>query len=608
MKKLIALILVIIISALSMVSCQATIVALLHKLTDETPGYYTYTEFTDNEKELFETYFGYTPPFIPSDEYDIVAMNGDGDYSNGIRYYSLLNTREEFEAYRAMITDLTFYRTDTDSDGDKWYYYRKDNLVLATAYYTTTHLRVIDVFLYFDETGEEGGIKSTGYLKNNGMGLPYSEGGVYEVDFTKSEHAQNLTDLYEYKDSCPPTGSPAVLVIPVQFSDVTAASKGYSIDTIKKAFTGGSGSTSYYSVDEYYYLSSYGALDLDVTVVGQWFTPEHPSSYYAEQTIEEGGKEQTIGDQMIMDEALDYLDDLMDLSKFDTDGNGYIDAVVMINTLAVSGDSYFTWGYRYWNIYKNEADYLNKYDYVSAGDYAWMSYGFMHEDTDRFGRPYYTNNKVINTKTYIHEIGHILGAEDYYDTSYEDPSGPLYGKDIMDSYVGDHNPYTKFSYGWIDSSRLVTTSGSITLSLEDFSKNGDTIIVANNFDPALGVYQEYYVIMYYKPTGLNNSNKKYFDKDGIVIYHVNASLYYEEHENETLYQLNHDNDSGEYGKNYLVELVGINIGILKVPYFIFTEGMVIGGMIDDSGEILDYIITVDALGSEEATLTFKKIK
>ena len=48
--------------------------------------------------------------------------------------------------------------------------------------------------------------------------------------------------------------------------------------------------------------------------------------------------------------------------------------------------------------------------------------------------------------------------------------------------------------------------------------------------------------------------------------------------------------------------------MLKVPYFIFTEGMVIGGMIDDNGEILDYVITVDLLGSEEATLTFMKIK
>ena len=608
MKKLIALILVIIISSFSMVSCQSIIVSLIHKITDDTPGYYTYTEFTDSEKELFETNFEYIPPFIPTDEYNIVAMNGDGDYSQGVRYYSLYNTWEDFNAFIDGLTDFTLDRTHTDEYGDKWYYMKRDNLIICTSFYHTAYFDMIDVFIYTEIEENTDPIKSTGYLKNDGMGLPYSESGVYEVDFTKSEYAQDLTDLYAYKDSCPPEGSPAILVIPVQFSDVTAASKGYNIDTIKKAFNGNSGSTSYYSVDEYYYLSSYGALDLDITVLDSWFTPEHPSSYYTEQTIEHNDKEQDIGDQMIMDEALDYLDDFMDLSKFDTDGNGYIDAVVMINTLAVSGDSYFTWGYRYWNIYKNEADYLNKYDYVSAGDYAWMSYGFMHEDTDRFGRPYYTNKKVINTKTYIHEIGHILGAEDYYDTSYEDPAGPLYGKDIMDTYLGDHNPYTKFSYGWIETSRLVTTSGSITLTLEDFSKNGDTIIVANNFDPALGVYQEYYVIMYYKPTGLNNSNKQYFDKDGIVIYHVNASLYYEEHENETLYQLNHDNDSGEYGKNYLIELVGINIGMLKVPYFIFTEGMVIGGMIDDNGEILDYVITVDSLGSEEATLTFKKIK
>ena len=608
MKKLIALILVVIICSLSMVSCQSIVVSLIHKITDETPGYYTFTEFTDNEKALFEVYAGYVPPFIPSDEYNIVAMLGDGDYSNGIRYYTLYNTSEDFSSFISSLTDFTLDRTDTDEYGDKWYYMRRDNLIICTSFYHTTYFDMIDVLIYLEDEENPNTIKSTGYLKNDGCGLPYSEGGVYQVDFTRSEYVKDLTDLYAYKDSCPPEGSPSVLVIPIQFSDVTAASKGYNIDTIKKAFNGKSGSTSYYSVDEYYYLSSYGALDLDITVLDQWFTPKYPSKYYMNKTVEYNGIEQDIGDQMIMDEALAYLDGIMDLSKFDSDGNGYIDAVVMINTLAVNSDSHFTWGYRFWNIYENEASYLNKYDYVSAGDYAWMSYGFMHESIDRFGRPIYTDKRVINTKTYIHEIGHILGAEDYYDTSYEDPAGPLYGKDMMDSSVGDHNPYTKFSYGWIESSRLVTTSGSITLTLEDFSKNGDTIIVANNFDPALGVYQEYYVIMYYKPTGLNNSYKKYFDREGIVIYHVNASLYYEEYSDQTIYQLNHDNDSGEYGKNYLIELVGINIGILKVPYFIFTEGMVIGGMVDDTGEILDYVITVDAIDGEKATLTFKKVK
>ena len=607
MKRLIALILVIIISALSMVSCQAAVISLLHKITDETPGYFTYTEFTDEERAIFEGNVGYVPPFIPSDDYTVTSYNGDGDYSKGIRYYSLFSTKDDFEAYRTLLTDFTFDRIDVDDDGDQWYYYRKDNLILSTAYYSTTHLRVIDVFLYFDEENEEDRIKSKGYLKNNGKGLPYSESGVYQVDFTKSEYAKNLTDLYAYKDSCSPTGSPAVLVIPVQFTDVKASSKGYNIETIKKAFTGKSGGTSYYSVDEYYYLSSYGALDLDITVLDQWFTPEHPSSYYMEQTIEHSGRDQAIGDQMIMDEALKYLDGVMDLSKFDSDGNGYIDAVIMINTLAVNGDNHFNWAYRFWNIYTNNDGLPNKYDDVSVGDYGWMSYGFMHENTDVFGNPIYTDKRVINTRTYIHEIGHILGAEDYYDTSYEDPAGPLYGKDMMDSSVGDHNPYTKFSYGWIETSRLVTTSGSITLTLEDFSKNGDTIIVANNFDPALGVYQEYYVIMYYKNKGLNNSMRRYFDRDGIVIYHVNASLYYEEYNDRTLYQLNHNNDSGSYGKNYLIELVGVGIGPLKVPYFIFTEGMVIGGMIDDTGKILDYMITVNSLGSEKATLTFKKI-
>ena len=608
MKKSIALMLLIIICSLSMVSCQSIVVSLLQKIVDETPGYYTYTEFTDEEKEIFEGNLGYIPPFIPSDEYFVTSYYDDGDYSKGIRYYSLFNTEEEFEAYRALLTDLTFDRVDIDDDGDRWYYYRKDSVILSMSYYRTTSFRVIDVYLYLDEANEADRVKATGYLKNNGKGLPYSESGVYQVDFTKSEYVKNLSDLYAYKDSCPTEGSPAMLVIPVQFTDVTAQSKGYTVDTIKKAFTGKSGSTSYYSVDEYYYLSSYGQLDLDITVLDQWFTPKHPSSYYMNQSIEYDGRDQAIGDQMIMDEALDYLDDLMDLSKFDSDGNGYIDSVIMINTLSVNGGNHFTWAYRYFNIYENEASYLNKYDYVSAGDYAWMSYGFIHEGTDRFGGTIYTDKRVINTRTYIHEIGHILGAEDYYDTSYEDPAGPLYGKDMMDSSVGDHNPYTKFSYGWIETSRLVTASESITLTIEDFSKNGDTIIVANNFDPTLGAYQEYYVIMYYRNRGLNNSSYKYFNKDGIVIYHVNASLYYEEYESETLYQLNNDNNSGSSGKNYLIELVGINIGIFEVPYFIFTEGMTVGGMIDDSGEILDYIITVDSLGSEKATLTFKKIK
>ena len=121
----------------------------------------------------------------------------------------------------------------------------------------------------------------------------------------------------------------------------------------------------------------------------------------------------------------------------------------------------------------------------------------------------------MNTYTFIHEFAHILGVDDYYDTAYI--GSPLDGCDIMDSMVGDHNAYSKINLGWITSSRLVTTNTSITLTLEDFSKNGDTIIIANNWNEKLGAYQEYYILMYYTSNGLNSGDDYgYFARDGVV--------------------------------------------------------------------------------------------
>ncbi|UKI50358.1 MAG: hypothetical protein L6U99_02655 [Clostridium sp.] len=106
--------------------------------------------------------------------------------------------------------------------------------------------------------------------------------------------------------------------------------------------------------------------------------------------------------------------------------------------------------------------------------------------------------KKINTYTIIHEFSHILGVDDYYDTSYLVTDTPLLNLDVMDATRGDHNPFTKFYLGFINKSKIVTTNSSVTLSLKDYGKTGDTIILANNFDEKLGIYQEYYVLMYYK--------------------------------------------------------------------------------------------------------------
>ena len=306
-----------------------------------------------------------------------------------------------------------------------------------------------------------------------------------------------------------------------------------------------------------------------------------------------------IGDQLVLNEALAYLSGIMDLSKFDSDNNGIIDAVILINTLDVSEDDFY-WAYRYWNYYTDNDGYYYEYDGVSANDYVWASYQFLHESYDEKGNAYYNDHSVMNTYTFIHEFAHVLGADDYYDTEYnEDPMG---GLDMMDAMLGDHNAYTKFNLGWITDSRLVVTDSTITLTLDTFSKNGDTIIIANNWSSELGAYQEYYVIVYYTNDGLNaGDDAGYFVRGGIVVYHVNSTLSKEVYDGETYYYVYNTNTStGYYGtEDNLIEYVKSAAG-----NYTYIEGDTLPAVTDDCGNKLGYTFTVDELTDVYATITF----
>ena len=227
----------------------------------------------------------------------------------------------------------------------------------------------------------------------------------------------------------------------------------------------------------------------------------------------------------------------------------------------------------------------------------------MQESYDEDGDVYYTDSSVMNTYTFIHEFGHILGADDYYNTA-ESGEHPMDGCDIMDGMCGDHNPYSKFNYGWVTTSRLVTTKSSVTLTLDSFTESGDSIIIANNWDEELGAYQEYYVVVYYTMSGLNGGEYGYFSRDGIIVYHINSTLYREEYEGEIYYDVYNTNTdpSDEYGtKDNLVEFVKSAEG-----NFTYVEGDSLPTVTDDLGNRLGYTFTVDSLTEDCATITFTK--
>ena len=576
---------------------------------------YANTDFKPSEKALFTQYIGAVIPFAPNDEYYVEGYYDEAGYEYGMHFYTLGNTQADFASYRGLYSAYRLIDTYTDDYGDTWYTYQKNDVIVDLSYYYYEGEYYIDVYVYSslskdleeddDPTGgnqggtggsENGDIE---IITNKDAGLPEESDGVFDVDFTDAEIVKDVTDQGYYLEGCPTTGAPAVLVIPVEFQDVTASAKGYTIDNLKTAFNGASGTTDYYSVAEFYRISSYGQLNLNITVLDSWFRPAKNSSVYASAYE----NNEFVGDQIILDEALAYLATRMDLSIFDSDGNGTIDAVILINTLEIGEDNFY-WAYRYWNTYADEDGDFYQYDGVRANDYVWASYQFLHDAGYGADGEMLFDDDVLNTYTFIHEFAHVLGADDYYDTSYEGEP-PMNGYDVMDAMPGDHNAYTKFNFGWITSSRLVVTDDEITLTLEDFSESGDTIIIANNWDASLGAYQEYYVIVYYTNNGLNGDGYGYFEREGIVVYHVNAAIYKEIVDGETYYDVYNTNTdpSNEYGtEDNLIEFV-----VSADGDYTYAAGDALPTVTDDFGDTLVYTFIVESLTEDVATITFTKI-
>ena len=603
----------------------------------DTPANKTYTDFSSGDKEMFTSLVGEVIPFIPNDEYEV--MISSDEYGTYVYFSTVGNTTAEFEAYLDKLegAGYSLFDTESDEDNDTWYYYEKGTLCIDLVHYLYEGTYYLETFTYvYDENddneggntpgedvggdtpgedvggdtpggntpgGDQGGTPSdVDLIVNDGKGLPTGTNGVHNVDFSTATNVKNVHDQGYYLDGCPSTGTTKVLVIPVDFVDVTASSKGYDVDNIDFVFSSKNSTDDVVSVYEYFYASSYGKLTLDFTVLDNWFRPKNNSSYYANSTDSEGYMN---GDQLIIDEALQHLSTIMDLSDFDSDDNGIIDAVVIVHTLDIDENSDFYWAYRYWNYHVDSEGYYYEYDGVSANDYLWASYQFLHESYDEDGNTHYDDTSVINSYTFIHEFSHVLGADDYYDTAYVNQDGLLAGMDMMDSMFGDHNPYTKFNYGWITTSRLVTTNSSVTLTLKEFGTTGDTIIIANNWDDNLGAYQEYYVLMYYTNNGLNaGDDMGYFSRDGIVVYHVNASLYREVYDGETFYDVYNNNTDASFEGgtvNNLIEYVKT-----AGDTYTYIAGDTMSKVTTDNGDALIYNFVVDSINGDTATITFTK--
>ena len=279
-----------------------------------------------------------------------------------------------------------------------------------------------------------------------------------------------------------------------------------------------------------------------------------------------------------------------------------------------------------------------------GSSYAWISYDFLD------GRKNYAETHVA-----IHESGHILGLEDYYNTV----SGALYQPtgyvDMMDRNIGDHTGYSKMLLNWT-TPYVVNGNGKITL--KPFSTSGDLLLIPTNKGWNKTPYDEYLLLEYYTPTGINgndagtkyayvdsNDNKTVFtflNNNGLKVYHVDSRVGYFESrltrtapitiigdsdektklEGKTNYCLDfaYNNSLSDIrAKNepvlyHLLERSGKNTLIEGNPFqssSLFTKGDKFG--IDvfedftfDNGSPLTYTFTIESMDNNGITISFNE--
>ena len=346
-----------------------------------------------------------------------------------------------------------------------------------------------------------------------------------EISYTYNDYLHyNYHDL----DGTPLKGSPKLLVVPVWFTDsrtyIPVASKEKVREDIQKAYFGSDDEVGWKSVKTYYEELSGGKLSLN-GVVTPWYECGRASSYYYSDL---SGQAAT---NSLVTSAVNWYKQQnrrVNMEDFDSDHNGYIDGVMLIYGSPDYGALHNNnapnmWAYCYWLQGKNKNP-----GNPNPNAFFWASYDFMY-GSNTSPSNYHSGDTLhckIDTHTYIHEMGHMFGLEDYYD--YSGQCMPAGGYSMQDLNVGSHDPYSVMALGWAN---VYVPTKSCKLELNNFQSSHDVIMLTNHFSNS--PFDEYFLLELYTPTGLNEFDNMYQYSGkyptgpsyaGIRLWHVDARL------------------------------------------------------------------------------------
>lgn len=299
-------------------------------------------------------------------------------------------------------------------------------------------------------------------------------------------------------------GAGRALALRVSFPDCSFADDD-TLEALDALFNGGNGSGfPYESLHAYYERASYGKLDISGTAMD--YQAKHERSYYQ-------------GDiNTLFVEALDALDETLDLSQFDANDDGYLDCVYIHFAGPDSGWG-STWWSQEWTVQQQASPEVCERSW--DGRRLWNAC-LLAENC----------SGDMAASTLIHETGHVLGLPDLY--SYRRTSADAAERsgcltfDLMDNNTGDTNAFFKWMLGWVDEGkvvRVVANADGVDVlrdgALEHYDEHsldqvlsaftgsdlqecGGFIAVSDSedlLDPEKGLFSSYYLLQYDRYAG-----------------------------------------------------------------------------------------------------------
>lgn len=304
-----------------------------------------------------------------------------------------------------------------------------------------------------------------------------------------------------FDDTYPVTGNQKGLVILVEFPDVPFSSTPDAHDYFTRMLNeeGFSDNGATGSARDYFVHNSDGQYTPDFDVYGP-VVLSHEMSYYGKNASE---YELDIHAYEIIIEGCELLDDEIDFSQYDRDGDGVIDNVYVYYAgygEADGGPSDTIWPHSYNITYCTYKDYT--FDGVKLDRYACSNeIDYIFGRTDGIG-------------TFVHEFGHVMGLPDLYDTDTYTSFTPG-AWSVMD--VGSYNnqsrtppcysSFEKNALGWIDPI-VLDKDGDYTL--EPFPSSGKAYIVKTDNE------NEFFLFENRQQEGYD----KYIPGHGMLIWHI----------------------------------------------------------------------------------------